>query len=187
MLRARKIDTSVELSLHRKLLDGKSIPDVKANVVTLLDDFQEVGPNGKHQCLVFEPTGPPISALFEVEDIDVGGFTYDRAKSISKQLLTGLHILHTLRIAHGDTNFGSLLISLRSPDCIDAAKVAQGKTEHEDISPPLTRFDGKADRWAPSYLCQDKPLTELVDFSTPIHAKLSDLGSCKFLRSLISD
>lgn len=93
-----------------------------------------------------------------------------------KQLLLGLHCLHSCKIAHGDLNPGNMLFSIRPLTDQDLPSLVQHPTEGQ-VSPPVKRLDGERDRWAPEYLCLDRPLTGLVDLDESAELKLSDLGA----------
>lgn len=51
-----------ELRLHRQLAATDSS---RNHVVLPLNEIQQAGPNGKHQCLVFEPMGPSVSLVLQ--------------------------------------------------------------------------------------------------------------------------
>lgn len=66
----------------------------------ILDHFQLDGPNGTHDCLVFELLGPSVADLLDRR------FHGERlpgklAKHIAKQALLGLDYLHQQKITHG--------------------------------------------------------------------------------------
>jgi len=68
-------------------------------IVTLLDDFIHYGPNGCHQCLVFELHGPTINLLVECyQDERLEPETILR---MATQLLQALAFLHEAGFAHG--------------------------------------------------------------------------------------
>lgn len=130
------------------------------HVVTLLDHFKCVGPNGEHDCLVFEPMGPSVVALFG------RSIPYREGRSMSRQLLTALQCLHNLRLAHVDTHPGNLLVSLTRP--------IEGLSEGgKSMS---TQSNGKRNPCAPRHIHQGRPLTEFWDDKAPTKLKLSDFG-----------
>jgi serine/threonine-protein kinase SRPK3 len=70
-------------------------------IVQLLDHFIHQGPNGCHQCLVFELLGPSIDHV--VADYDMGG---DRLEAptilkITRQLMQAIAAMHAAGYAHG--------------------------------------------------------------------------------------
>lgn len=149
---------SRELVINRRIAANIA---TKSHIVTLLDSFKHVGPNGEHDCLVFEPMGPDVSACFE------RSIPYRQGRSIGKQLLMALRCLHDLKIAHSDTNPGNLLVSLTHP--IENLSVG-GRS----IS---TGIDGKRNLCAPEYIHEDRPLMEFWDRTAPVELKLSDFGA----------
>ena len=70
-------------------------------IVKLLDSFIHQGPNGSHQCLVFELLGPSVD--FVVYDYHMGGDRLDAATilRISRQLLKAIASIHAAGYAHG--------------------------------------------------------------------------------------
>ena len=66
----------------------------------LNDRFQLEGPNGLHECFVFELIGPNVSDVVERRFEDTR-LPAEKAKSIAKQALLGLDCLHQHGIAHG--------------------------------------------------------------------------------------
>lgn len=79
-------------------------------VVHLLDSFVHKGPNGNHQCLVFELLGPAVETV--VLDYAGGGDHLDAETTmgITRQLLKTLSAMHRAGYAHG----GSLRLILLS-------------------------------------------------------------------------
>lgn len=71
------------------------------HLARLLDDFIHKGPNGSHQCLVFELLGPSVDTV--VADYSTSG---DRLAAstilrIARQLLQALASMHAEGYAHG--------------------------------------------------------------------------------------
>ncbi|PTU17900.1 hypothetical protein P175DRAFT_0512093 [Aspergillus ochraceoroseus IBT 24754] len=75
-----------------------SIHPCPQHVVRLLDDFDLSGPNGTHQCLVFELLGPSFLAR--------------PPKPFAKQALGGLDTLHQHNIGHGDIHPRNLALTV---------------------------------------------------------------------------
>jgi serine/threonine-protein kinase SRPK3 len=79
-----------------------------SQIVQLLDDFIHQGPNGTHQCLVFELLGPTIDFIIadiygptgSVED----GLEPKTILRLSEQLLQALALIHEAGYAHGGTD-----------------------------------------------------------------------------------
>jgi len=70
-------------------------------IVQLLDEFLHHGPNGSHQCLVFELLGPSLAAV--ITDYHDGGDSLDPeiVLKLSQQLLQAIAFIHDLGYAHG--------------------------------------------------------------------------------------
>jgi serine/threonine-protein kinase SRPK3 len=70
-------------------------------IVQLLDDFFHQGPNGTHQCLVFELLGPTVDAvvreIYEWEDV----LEPETILRMSEQLLQAINFIHEVGYAHG--------------------------------------------------------------------------------------
>ena len=140
----------------------------RGHVVTLLDNFKHDGPNGEHECLVFEPMGPAVAACY---DPDCNPIPAWQAKSICKQLLTALKCLHDLGIAHSDSNPGNLLLSL-------TITIQQPSSGGEYRS---TGVEGNPQ--IPERIYENRPLTEFWDREAPVELKLSDFGACTYYLS----
>ncbi|KAK9369387.1 kinase-like domain-containing protein [Lipomyces kononenkoae] len=71
-------------------------------VAQLLDEFLHQGPNGTHQCLVFELLGPSVDAV--VGDYHESGdfFEPETILRLSEQLLQAISFIHEAGYAHGD-------------------------------------------------------------------------------------
>ena len=71
------------------------------HIVRFLDEFLHQGPNGIHQCLVFELLGPTldyvISEYHEFEDL----LEPETILRLSEQLLQGIAFLHEVGYVHG--------------------------------------------------------------------------------------
>jgi serine/threonine protein kinase len=90
-------EPSQELSIYQRLCKT----DAAHRIVQLLDSFVHQGPNGEHQCLVFELLGPTVD--FVVADYYGGG---DRLEDttvlrVTRQLLQALAGIHRAGYAHG--------------------------------------------------------------------------------------
>jgi serine/threonine protein kinase len=72
-----------------------------SGVVQLLDSFVHKGPNGDHQCLVFELLGPAVETV--VLDYAGGGDHLDTETiiGITRRLLKTLSAMHRAGYAHG--------------------------------------------------------------------------------------
>jgi serine/threonine-protein kinase SRPK3 len=87
---------------HLKSLAARSQRNTGSQyIVKLLDDFCHVGPNGCHQCLVFELLGPSISTV--IQDYHKIGERLEPEiiLKMSTQLLQAIAFLHRVGYAHG--------------------------------------------------------------------------------------
>jgi len=89
---------SRELLVHQKLSKALASPH---HLVQLLDSFVHQGPNGNHQCLVFELLGPTLDAV--VAEYNGAGLRLDDTTvlRIARQLLQSLAAIHRAGYAHG--------------------------------------------------------------------------------------
>ncbi len=81
-------------------------------IVQLLDDFQHQGPNGTHQCPVFELLGPTldmvISQYSDYNDPEER-LEPDTVLKISEQLLNAIAFVHKAGYGHGGTTSYEML------------------------------------------------------------------------------
>lgn len=100
---AIKISVSEREGRNRELVDLRAIRSVlpeSPHLMQMLDHFEGKGPNGSHDCLVLELLGSSVSDLVEKRFLDVR-LPGKLAKSIARQALLGVNLLHQQRIAHG--------------------------------------------------------------------------------------
>ncbi|KAI9927245.1 hypothetical protein MW887_003632 [Aspergillus wentii] len=110
----------------------------------MLDDFTVQGPNGTHQCLVFEILGPNIPDA----GIRLSG---KMAKTIAKQALVGLDALHQHKIGHGDFHTRNLAFTMPCMNHLSETEFINmlGQPEIGEVK----RNDGKAfDAGIPKYI-----------------------------------
>lgn len=69
------------------------------HLITMQDSFQISGPNGTHECLVLELLGPSVADLLDANS-GTERLPGTLAKTIAKQALLGLCVLHEQKIAH---------------------------------------------------------------------------------------
>ena len=98
---ADEVTSARELDVFRGLAELSTGDRVAKHIVQLLDTFQVEGPNGKHQCLVFEILGPTLRLELDEyhrtkEPIDI-----DTVIDFSMQLLQAVALLHEAGYAHG--------------------------------------------------------------------------------------
>ena len=102
-----KIITADRTKLSRELYNLRALAEhAKGNlglkhIVQLLDDFLLEGPNGCHQCLVFEMLGPTVNII--VNDYHEEGERLDTESilRISRRLLQAVAFMHAAGYAHG--------------------------------------------------------------------------------------
>ena len=70
-------------------------------IVELLDEFLHYGPNGTHQCLVFELLGPSLETVLEYSFYDGESLEPEIVLKISQQLLQAIALIHEVGYAHG--------------------------------------------------------------------------------------
>lgn len=70
-------------------------------IVKLLDDFLHTGPNGTHQCLVFELLGPSVDMVLQDYHISGDQLEPDTILRLSEQLLEGISAIHESGLGHG--------------------------------------------------------------------------------------
>jgi serine/threonine-protein kinase SRPK3 len=74
-------------------------------VVQLLDYFIHEGPNGCHQCLVFELLGPSVDAVVADYHMDGDNLDAPTILRITRQLLQAISAIHRAGYAHGGLFF----------------------------------------------------------------------------------
>lgn len=112
-------------------LTAKSEKSGKYNhILTLLDSFQHHGPNGIHQCFVFEVMGPSVGSFVD-DSLQRGDWPgnhpheLSNVKVILRQVLLGLDFMHKCGIAHSDLSPGNVLLATEDLDAIEESRVAQ--------------------------------------------------------------
>lgn len=93
-----------EVHVLKTLADTDPSPQ---HVIYMFDAFDLMGPNGTHECLVFELVGPSVPDMIKTHFPD-GRLPGDLAKRITKQTLIGLDTLHQHNICHGGTSHAFL-------------------------------------------------------------------------------
>ncbi|GLB05557.1 hypothetical protein AtubIFM57258_000846 [Aspergillus tubingensis] len=103
-----------ELNMLKRLA---SVQTSSQHVMRIIDHFELDGPNGTHRCLVLELLGPSVSDFVEARFSD-GRLPGNIAKSVAKQALLGLSLLHKQQIAHGDMHVRNLAFAMSSTNHI---------------------------------------------------------------------
>jgi serine/threonine protein kinase len=178
---AKANSSETELSILERLSTTASNDPNSRHVTVLLDEFQHKGPNGKHQCLVFEAMGATAASL--VEELpennpkmlgNVDRYPKWVAKRLLLHALRGLAFLHGNGVVHGDLQPGNMLFSIDELDSIPEEELRQDEAR---TTVPLKRADGKHDKWAPANLYLQQSLHDRVQLNPQLLVKLSDLGS----------
>jgi serine/threonine protein kinase len=148
---AKAAPSATELSMLDKLSNlALEDPDSQHTTV-LLDDFQHQGPNGKHQCLVFEVMGATAASL--VEELPenkpkmfgkVERYPKWMSRKILLHALRELSFLHRNGIVHGDMQPGNLFFSVQDISPVEEEELAQDEGE---TVVPSKRLDRKTDKW----------------------------------------
>lgn len=101
IMTADSTQNSQELSTLRSLATHFEGDICSKHIVQLFDEFLHQGPNGVHQCLVFELLGPTLNAV--ASDYHTVGDTLEPETIIrlSKQLLQAIAFLHEVGYTHG--------------------------------------------------------------------------------------
>lgn len=110
----------------------------RSYVVTLLDSFEHRGPNGIHECFIFEVMGSSlesyiIDSISKTAPLDFSSnspqkpFKHDllEIKSILRQMLYGIDFLHDCGIAHSDLEPGNILLSINDLSSVEESRLAQ--------------------------------------------------------------
>jgi serine/threonine-protein kinase SRPK3 len=92
---------STEQSRELRVLQVLQEAGVSHHIVRLLDHFVHQGPNGCHQCLVFELLGLSVDTI--ANDYSEGGDQLDPETilKITNQLLQAVSFIHGVGYAHG--------------------------------------------------------------------------------------
>jgi serine/threonine protein kinase len=132
---AKAASSATELSILEKISSVASKDPDSRHITILLDEFQHEGPNGKHQCLVFEAMG--ITAASLVEELPenkpkmygkVERYPKWMAKKILLHALRGLAFLHRNGVVHGDIQPGNILFSVQGIDNIKEGELVQDES-----------------------------------------------------------
>ena len=101
IITADRTNQSRELHNLRALAEHSKGSLGSEYIVQLLDDFLHEGPNGCHQCLVFELLGPTVNVLVGDYHEDGERLDTETLLKISTQLLQAVAFMHEAGYAHG--------------------------------------------------------------------------------------
>lgn len=125
-----------EIKLLQKVVNAKPDHPGRQYVVSLLDSFEHLGPNGLHVCMVFEVLGENLLGL--IKKWNHRGIPMQLVKQITKQVLLGLDYMHReCGIIHTDLKPENVLIEIGDVEQIvrlvegDTSKVNGDKTKPE--------------------------------------------------------
>ncbi|PYI04553.1 kinase-like protein [Aspergillus sclerotiicarbonarius CBS 121057] len=131
-------------------------------IVQLLDTFVHQGPNGSHQCLVFELLGPSVDQVLRDYYESDESLDPETTLRMSEQLLKAVQLIHRAGLGHGDisgTNIAFSASQLSKASKEDLFEIL-GAPESE----PLTRVDGKPlDEGLPKHLIEAASWIDWVD------------------------
>ncbi|PCH33298.1 kinase-like protein [Wolfiporia cocos MD-104 SS10] len=100
-----------EIKLLSQVRDESPEHPGRDHVVTFLDSFSHVGPEGVHICMVFEPLGENLLAL--IERHKKTGVAPALVKVVAKQILLGLEYLHDeCDLIHTDIKPENIMVSI---------------------------------------------------------------------------
>jgi len=134
-----------EIKLLRCVRETDENDALRERTVMLLDDFKISGVNGTHVCMVFEVLGHNLLKFIIRNNYQ--GMPLQNVKVMMKQVLEGLHYLHTkCQIIHTDIKPENVLV------CVDEAhikRIAAEATQHQKLG---IKLPGSAMSTAPKEL-----------------------------------
>ncbi|OAA65389.1 Protein kinase-like domain protein [Niveomyces insectorum RCEF 264] len=96
------------------------------------------------------------------------------ARRMLRDVLSGIHFLHTNGVVHGDLHLGNVLLTAKQLDVTSTA--AETLKQNPAEGQAVRRLDDRTDLWAPAYILPSKVLLDQVSFGLDPLVKLSDLG-----------
>ncbi|KAH8808513.1 kinase-like domain-containing protein [Xylogone sp. PMI_703] len=150
-----------------------SLPGANKYIVQLLDNFIHEGPNGYHQCFVFELLGPSVNLVLESYRATKESPTVRTILRMSKQLLEAISFIHESGLAHGDINGNNIVFT---SECLsDWTQKRLFKITGKPKASKLIRLDKKPiDKGLPAHLVKamkwhlwiydDEEDLKLIDF-----------------------
>ena len=122
-----------EIKLLEKISTANPSHPGRQHIVSLLDHFEHSGPNGVHECLVFEALGE--SVLSTIKRYQYRGLPIHIVKQITKQVLLGLDYLHReCGVIHTDLKPENVLISIDNAEEVIAESSSSSPPKEVDTS-----------------------------------------------------
>ncbi|XP_021369286.1 SRSF protein kinase 3-like isoform X1 [Mizuhopecten yessoensis] len=136
-----------EIKLLRCVRESDEADSFRERTVQLLDDFKISGVNGTHVCMVFEVLGHNLLKLIIRSNYQ--GIPLSNVKKIIKQVLQGLHYLHSkCNIIHTDIKPENVLM------CVDETYIRKLAADAFEWQKMGAKLPGSAVSTAP----KEKPL-----------------------------
>ncbi|KAJ5544637.1 hypothetical protein N7461_006941 [Penicillium sp. DV-2018c] len=202
-LKIMTADSSISRELQiLNFLEAQSRRGLASNyVVQLLDAFTHKGPNGVHQCLVFELLGPSVDKVLSDYHESQDKLHTETVLRISTQLLKAVKFIHDAGLCHGDISGRNIAFT-----CTHLSKQTEeqlfdvlGFPEIE----PLKRIDGtplgnelpaqliRAAEWN-EWIDEDDEDIRLLDFGESFYQgqepqKLAQPGPLKVPETIFTD
>ncbi|KAH8782036.1 kinase-like domain-containing protein [Hyaloscypha sp. PMI_1271] len=142
-------------------------------IVRQLDDFVHYGPNGCHQCLVFELLGPSVDNI--ANDYREGGDQLDAETilKITTQMLEAVSFIHEVGYAHGDISGSNLVFTcprlafLPQNDLFEILGVSEfealARVDGQALEPGVPKQLVKKAGWV-NWIDEDDEDIRLIDF-----------------------
>lgn len=132
-----------EISLLRRTVSANPNHPGYSHVVSLLDSFKHIGPNGVHVCMVFEVLGENLLGL--IKKYHYKGIPKVLVKQITKQILLGLDYLHReCGIIHTDLKPENILIEIG--DVEETLRILEEEEEQKKQMRESRNADGVSKR-----------------------------------------
>lgn len=96
-------------------------------IVQLLDDFTHDGPNGVHQCLVFELLGPTVDMVLTDYSEGKDKLEPEETLRMSTQLLKAINFIHSAGMCHGGKSILCSVIFAVRHNCTNFSSDISGR------------------------------------------------------------